>query len=516
MKRVIFLFVVLMTMLVLPSLTLAAVWYVDAAAPGGGGTSWASAFKTIQQAVDAAGSGDEIWVKRGTYLLGATVTVGKAISLYGGFNGSETSLEQRNWTLNVTRVDGNNAVRCFLVTSGNVTVDGFTITRGRTTGVDRGGGLCMNVTGTAGVSVANCIFLDNRSVDDSGGGMYVQRGHADLSDCTFRGNTSDNRGGAVYVYYTESVSFGTADITHCDFDQNSSGSGGALFFKGGTGSGPNSVVGCSFTANRAYSDAGSNDGAAIVCDPTTTISGCSFVGNTATRYGTIATYGDAGNTITVASSVFAGNEVRYGGGICINGSMGFLGSVIVTNCTFSGNTASSGGGAIYTLKALGASSQFAITNSVLWGDSGNEIAVGGSGGLPTVRYSDMDQDGYAGSNGNIRQAPLFVSASDLHLTSASPCIDRGSNSAPSLPAQDIDGEARILDGDENGTAVADMGADELNPGSTPPAWTGATVLPAGEPRSRVRASLAVNALGMLVVPLVIGVLVTYRRMGRGS
>ena len=45
-------------------------WYVDAgAAPLGNGMSWSEAFQTIREAVDAAQTEDEIWVKQGDYLI---------------------------------------------------------------------------------------------------------------------------------------------------------------------------------------------------------------------------------------------------------------------------------------------------------------------------------------------------------------------------------------------------------------------------------------------------------------
>jgi len=171
-----------------------------------------------------------------------------------------------------------------------------------------------------------------------------------------------------------------------------------------------------------------------------------------------------------------------------------------------------GGGAVYNLKALGPSSQFKVTNCILWDDSTNEIAVGGSGGLPTVSYSDVDQDGYAGSNGNIRQSPGF--GANHHLAAGSPCIDLGSNAAPSLPAKDIDGDARILDGDENGSAVVDMGADEFITGATPGWGAASTVASDLCSKHEICASRALNSLGMLLVPL--AAILLYARWMRGN
>ncbi len=51
-------------------------------------------------------------------------------------------------------------------------------------------------------------------------------------------------------------------------------------------------------------------------------------------------------------------------------------------------------------------------------------------------------------------------AGDYSLGSLSPCIDEGFNGAPELPAFDFDGNPRIVDGNDDGDAVVDMGAFE--------------------------------------------------------
>ncbi len=49
---------------------------------------------------------------------------------------------------------------------------------------------------------------------------------------------------------------------------------------------------------------------------------------------------------------------------------------------------------------------------------------------------------------------------DYHLSPGSPCIDAGTNAAPSLPDSDFEGDPRVIDGDYDGIAIVDMGVDE--------------------------------------------------------
>ena len=78
-----------------------------------------------------------------------------------------------------------------------------------------------------------------------------------------------------------------------------------------------------------------------------------------------------------------------------------------------------------------------------------------------VSYSDI-AGGYTGV-GNLDIDPLFVDfdGGDFHLQEGSPCIDVADNSAAS--ALDLDGNPRIVDGDDDGTATVDMGAYEHQP-----------------------------------------------------
>ena len=54
---------------------------------------------------------------------------------------------------------------------------------------------------------------------------------------------------------------------------------------------------------------------------------------------------------------------------------------------------------------------------------------------------------------------------DYHLQAGSVCIDNGDVDFTGVGIKDIDGDKRVLDGDGDGTARVDMGADEYNPDS---------------------------------------------------
>jgi len=160
-------------------------------ASSGDGRSWDTAFKTIPEAITAAIDGDEIWVKKGSYLLSSQIEVNKAISLYGGFAGTETQREQRNLAdaANETIVDGNNATRCFAITA-NATVDGFTIKKGYVSEeVSEGGGVYSS---SESVSISNCNIIGNTSSQGwfSAGGGIANHGGLDLTNCLITNNAA--------------------------------------------------------------------------------------------------------------------------------------------------------------------------------------------------------------------------------------------------------------------------------------------------------------------------------------
>ena len=91
--------------------------YVDASNTGiEDGTSWATAFSSLQSGLDAAYFGDQTWVASGTYYP-TTVHGGSEpryksfqmkedVEILGGFNGTETDRDERDWHFNVTTLSG--------------------------------------------------------------------------------------------------------------------------------------------------------------------------------------------------------------------------------------------------------------------------------------------------------------------------------------------------------------------------------------------------------------------------
>lgn len=88
--------------------------YVDQAASGANsGASWADAYTNLQSALGAAVNGDEILVAQGLYKPAApgasrtnTFFINKTLSLFGGFAGNETNVNQRDRISNVTVLSG--------------------------------------------------------------------------------------------------------------------------------------------------------------------------------------------------------------------------------------------------------------------------------------------------------------------------------------------------------------------------------------------------------------------------
>ena len=400
-------------------------------------------YADLQSAVDAATDGDEIWVEQGTYVLTNSIVIDKSLAIYGGFDGAETLREERDWANQVAIVDGNDSFRCFHVANGNdatVVLDGLTLTRGIPSDGENGPAIWNGLNGAyfGSLTVANCI-ISNNSGNIKHGAVFNDWGNFTALDCTFANNSAINKGGAILNYGHDLT------LIRCLFAGNTANNGGAVSFPNTSGSpsatNHNVIVDCVFSNNTA-----NMDGGALLTDGNMSLMRCAFIGNHAGRSGTIATRGDTGFTQTWTNCLFAGNSSKNGSAICINGSSGPLGVIRAVNCTFATNTCIAGGrgGALYTMKPqTNAASIFEVINCVFRGNFTNAIDRSGTTQpLPAVSYTDIDQAGYAGSNGNLDEDPLFVDAANgnYRLQAGSPAINAGTET--NAPADDLDGVGR--------------------------------------------------------------------------
>jgi len=412
--------------------------YVDVDATGtNDGSSWENAYTALQPALDEAVAGDEIWVAAGTYTptylsdpskpRSATFQLKNGVALYGGFDPSvgDAQFGDRDWAANATILSGNlgnpgsaadNSYHVFyhpaaLALDATAVLDGFTIMAG-------------NANGGAVLSL--------------GGGMYNDGCSPAVTHCTFAGNVA-NTGGGMANYNSSSPS-----VTDCTFAENSASLGGGM---ANYSSSSPALTNCTFVANVAQNGAGMlND------HSSPEVTNCTFAANEATGSGG-GMYNYTGSSPILTNCTFVGNSATSMGGGIVNYTAG---TPTLTNCTFSGNSAGTGGGIDNRSTSLTA------TNCILWGDTPDEIYVSGTAPV-VITFSDVQGAGVYPGAGNINADPAFEDAAtqDLDLLEGSPCIDTGTNDAPNLPATDFEGDPRIYDGDFDGTATVDMGADEF-------------------------------------------------------
>jgi hypothetical protein len=183
----------------------ATIYYVKETAEGlGNGTSWSNASGDLQGMINAASSGDTVWVAEGTYKPNRKIdeplitdltsrdnsfTLKDGVVVLGGFhNTGNPGLSERNWVTYSTILSGDIGIpndsidNCFHVVvvanAGTLTVlDGFTIMRGN-----------ADSTGTYGIS----NYQRSR-----GGGLFSYNSSARFFNLIVRNNYASVYGGGI-------------------------------------------------------------------------------------------------------------------------------------------------------------------------------------------------------------------------------------------------------------------------------------------------------------------------------
>lgn len=374
-------------------------WFVDIdAAPGGDGTSWATAFDDLHEGLAAAVSGDEVWIAEGVYRpapeAGDRAIVYRqpaGVALYGGFQGVETSREERDYEEHRTILSGDlndNDRRGFLYMVENslrvvetiastdplapTRIDGLAITAGR--GGRNGAGL--SVTGPGSFVLANCTIVRNWS-GGGAGGASISDCETSIENCVFENNIggeeSPGSGGGAAVQGAP-----TLDVRRSRFADNlvvggdrDVDGGGLLIFDVREAR----VGGCMFTTNRSRWGGG---GISAKYSDAVYLDDCDFVANAAYVEGG-AVQVERVDMCELTHCRFLDNRADslkdcYGGALYLA-----YGSMTARDCEFVGNMAAppngstryGAGGAVYTY-----SSESTIERCLFEGNRAGEFAGG--------------------------------------------------------------------------------------------------------------------------------------------
>jgi predicted outer membrane repeat protein len=373
---------------------------VDAAsiASSPDGATWERAFRTVQEAVNSAKTGREVWVRAGRYRpfnqTHPVIRMQPGVSVYGGFSGNETHRGARDAASRTTILDGDflgddttvptidaehpdgnpeakredNSTHV-VVAAQSVRLDGFSIEHGHAPPSDPfkgGGGLLVF---DPDLTVANVDFVDNSTTGSGGAILCLERCDLTLEDAKLVGNRAV-RGGAIYATPTLTVGVRTLSLETVELIGNwSQTSGGAVEVQGGVNVTARGLR-CGLNTTGGFG------GCWFSVDSPTDIREAEFWDNAASEGGAIAS---RRARLTLADARIRSNTASYLGG----GLMNNVGDVMVTGTTFTDNRARFGG-AISTHSA-----QLSVEGSSIVRGTAEESGGGIYGGTSNITLSDV-------------------------------------------------------------------------------------------------------------------------------
>lgn len=374
-------------------------------------------YSTISDAINAAQSGDTIMLENGgtfdehgltvnknldfkvfnngiatinaqykgsifTIGNGVTVNIQNLILENGKAVNAGAILNHGTLTMNNCNFTGNTAINTVtygygyggaIDNTGTLTVNSCTF-NGNTVNADYGYGGAISNDKTC--TIIDSTFTDNTATGDQGatgdgGAIYNKDNSLTVTGSTFNGNTAVN-GGAIF-----NDNNAKCTVTSDTFKDNTAvnGDGGAIYNADGT----LNLISSTFNGNIATN----GDGGAIHNEyGTVNISDSSFTDNTAPNDdgdgGAIYNYG---GTFTIKDSKFTSNYAGTdnSGGAIYNGL-----DLTVNDSTFTDNTATNVGGAIYS-----SSYNLTVTNSTLTGNTatGEGGAIYNDGGSAIIKFN---------------------------------------------------------------------------------------------------------------------------------
>jgi len=410
---------------------------------------------TIQAAINASVNGQTVTVLPGTYFEHIDFS-GKAITLNTSDGPGFTTIDGSN----------NGTVVTFATGEGQASVlSGFTITHGLA--AFNGSGILAS---SASPTIQNNVITANGGCD--GMGIALISSTATVQNNTISNNvesgcTSGEGGGGILARG------GTPQILNNVITGNTllnGGFGGGISLNGSSAN----VVGNTIQHNAVFNDGGGisffNSGSPNITQ--NLITDNKAIGNGGGIYWSVPS-GSSGPI--VVNNTIADNTATAGSAVF---SDGFASNVQVSNNILVSQTATA---------AIDCSGTFSLIPPIL---SNNDAFSVGASGYAETCAADL------GASGNISADPQFLDpvGGNFHLQPASPAIDAGNNSAPNIPALDLDGNPRIAFGNAstcsdtidlgvyefalNSTGVAtlspasfDFGIQPLNTSSAPATFT---------------------------------------------
>ena len=271
--------------------------------------------------------------------------ISESLVLYSAGNKENVTIDLNEYTWN-----GGLSITHTLAADGALSVPGSTTVKNGTFS----GATTLSISASGGsLKIENVAFENNsgRSI------LSITGGKAELSNCTFSGNTATSDAIVRISMPADTPS----SITGCDFINNTAVNGTLHVTGTNSGSTTTTISGCTFTGNIG------KNGGAIYVGATVEINNCNFTGNTAQYFGgAIMVSGSAANTnyeASITNSTITNNKATKsqteltgsGGGIFVqaNGRVTIDSSTVIHS-----NTAEYAGDDIYVRENLQASLTF--------------------------------------------------------------------------------------------------------------------------------------------------------------
>jgi predicted outer membrane repeat protein len=228
------------------------------------------------------------------------------------------------------------------------------------------------------LAISGLSFLSGNAAGAFGAGGAIHSSESlKVTNCVFKNNSADDRGGAICVFNGSETAQVDVNITNSVFTGNLNGSfgGGAVEI---TVDGSTVVKHCTFIGNASTT----RDGAlsiGVAAGAVARVEKCQFLANKAPEHGALGVSAKDGKAI-IAGNVFSGNQATTGaaGAIAI-----FGGEIAFDSNVVSQNTSFEQGGGLFT----GQFTALKISNSLFLGNAsklsgfinsgGGAIAIGG-------------------------------------------------------------------------------------------------------------------------------------------